>query len=204
MSAAYANATFNNYLDTILKSRLQRKAKTIVMSSLQFLAVDIALRYAYLNVPNKDTIEPVYDVGFQVTLYIGAAYVVLLAGFIFMHATCVLKTTNMQTKSNVEKAYENTNIFPVIDALLELPFPFLFKGILWYLPYFFWIICLGLITVGALFFHFTSVILSAEMISTLTAAALLLYQITSDFSEYWVQSRNMESTDDEVTAKNEA
>ena len=33
------------------------------------------------------------------------------------------------------------------------------------------------------------------VLSTLAAGALLLYQITSDFSEYWVHSRHREEVD---------
>lgn len=40
--------------------------------------------------------------------------------------------------------------------------------------------------------------------AVLSASALLLYQITSDFSEYWVMSRNQERADVNLDEQNGA
>lgn len=198
-----STATIQVLLDTILKSRLQRKAKGIILSSIQFIAVDFALLLTYLEYDlngenNNNAFNPTLDVAFKITLYIAAIYTALLSLFIFIHSVLFLKTANTRTVASVEKAYSRTNLFPLVDGILELPFPFIFRGYAWFLPYFCWVIYVGVVGIGFLFFYLMNIQLTMTTLSTLVAGVLLLYQITSDFSEYWVQSRHRESmTDDD-------
>ncbi len=98
----------------------------------------------------------------------------------------------MKTTDRVENAYARTNRLPLIDGFLELPFPVVFRGSWWILPYVAWLTC-GVSLGGCSYlFYLVRDKLDMASLATLCAGALLLYQITSDFSEYWVHSRNRE------------
>ena len=178
-------------LNTILNSRLQRKAKNVILSSAQCLIVLYAIFQTYQQLEIEN---PNVEFGLRISIYVGAAYTAFVALFLFVHSLVFLKDENMQTTENVEKAYSKTNKvpFPLLDGILELPFPAMFRGPLWFLSYFAWTVAGGVIGMNSYLFYIVREDLNTEARATLTAGALLLYQITSDFSEYWVYSRNRE------------
>ena len=176
-----------NTLNTVLSSRLQRKAKSIILSCVEIIIVDFAILSTFLQ---YDINNNIVEIGLKATIYTSAVYAGLVALSLFLHSLIFLKVDNMKTSENVEKAYARTNSFAVVDGILELPFPFLFKGYLWYLPYFAWSVCVAVIVTSSYLYYVVREQLSAAAVSTLVAEALLLYQVTADFSEYWVQSRN--------------
>ncbi len=192
-SAASSNAlkTINSILNTILNSRLQRKAKSVILTAAECIIVlfSIFQTYQQLNIENESV-----KFGVRMTIYVGAGYTAFVALFIFIHSIFFLKTENVQTSENVELAFAKTNMLPVVDGILEIPFALIFRGPLWYLSYLAWLVCGGVIGMSSYLFYVVREELSLEATSTLSAGALLLYQMTSDFSEYWVHSRNREST----------
>jgi hypothetical protein len=190
LNASQALSAADKLLGTILNSRLQRKAKSIILSAIEFLVVDFAMVQTYVEYEIEN---PQVELGLKVTLYGGAIYVVFVALFLFLHSTLFLRVTNMKTSERIENAYAKTNRLPFVDGILEIPFPMIFKGSYWYLPYISWLVC-GLVTgINSYLFYVVRDQLTATAFATLVAGALLLYQITSDFSEYWVHTRHRES-----------
>lgn len=191
MSGTSALGIADNLLNTVLNSRLQRKAKSIILSSIEFLVVDFAILLTYLE---YDIQNARVEFALRMTLYAGAIYVAFIALFLFVHSFLFLKVDNMQTTINVEKAYAKTNKIPFLDGILELPFPLIFRGKFWFFPYITWLVCGVVIGFSSFLFYVVREQLTMTAFATLVAGALLLYQITSDFSEYWVHSRNQEAT----------
>jgi hypothetical protein len=181
----------DNLLNTILNSRLQRKAKSIILSSIEFLVVDYAILLTYLNyeIENKQV-----ELGLKLTVYAGGIYVAFISLFLFVHSFMILKVTNMKTTERIEKAYEKTNKIPFLDGLFEFPFPLVFRGDFWWFPYLTWMVCVIVLGISSFLFYLVKDELTTTAFATLVAGALLLYQITSDFAEYWVHSRHREST----------
>ena len=179
-------------LSTVLDTRLRRKAKSAILSSLEFLAVDFAiLRNRDDGADGND--DAAGDLLFRSALYGGAIYAALMALFLLIHSVAFMRA-DARPSERVEMAYARTNRLPLLDGILELPFPFLFGGSLWFLPYLAWLASLAVIGTGS---YAVYAVASAgeeavgpQSVAALSAAVLLLYQVTSDFSEYWVQSRS--------------
>jgi len=185
-------ATVDIVLTQLLKTRLQRKAKDILLSGIQFLIADVAIVYSAidLNVANKDI-----ELGMFIVTGVAALYIVILMIFLFIHSNWYTSDDpTVETSLKVEEAYADTNGIPLIDGLLELPYPAQYKGngAAWYLPYISWSFCAAIIIAGGVLFAIGQEEVPAAATSILSASALLLYQISSDFSEYWVYSRNQE------------
>ena len=178
-------------LGKILNSRLQRKAKSVILSCVEFLAVDYAifLTYADFEIENQNMKN-----GLNVSLIAGAIYIAFVALFLFVHSMIFLKVKDMQTNQKIEDAFEKTNRIPFLDGILEAVFPIMFKGHYWYFPYITWLVCIAVVGFNAFVFYSIRDQLTSVVTLTLLAGALLFYQITSDFSEYWVHSRHREST----------
>jgi hypothetical protein len=180
-------------LDQILKTRLQRKAKTILMSSIQLIILIVALFLMNYDIElfREDEIIPHRNLKVCLVITIGLAgvYIAILSVFIFIHSVCLLPP-NSETTHEIEDAFSRTNSIPYIDGLLELGFPTKYKGNKWYLPYIIWSISGAIVGVTAYIFVqiFDGDHTSANT-ATHGAAALLFYQITTDFSEYWVHTR---------------
>lgn len=102
----------------------------------------------------------------------------------------------MKTTDRIENAYAKTNRVPLIDGILELAFPIIFRGNWWVLPYVAWLACSVVIGSCAFLFYVVRDQIDMSAMATLAAGALLLYQVTSDFSEYWVHSRHREEVKD--------
>jgi hypothetical protein len=231
-------------LDKVLHSRLQRKAKSIIMSCLQFLFVELALFATALdllknnrNVQEQERENGEEDeetwwfrnisterIGAYAVLAASASYATFVCIFIYIHSVTskplksrpgpdgemgTIDDENAESKTTkaVESAYARSNKIPILDGILELPFPAKFKGNFWYLPYFAWVWAGACIGSGVFVFLFALPNgddeeeggeddenrneLNHTTQAALSAAALLLYQVTSDFSEYWVQSRHL-------------
>ena len=173
-------------LSQVLTTRLQSKSKAIIISNLEFLATDLAL---YLTISSYDIESDIIRYHFFAVLGVAALYAIVLGVFLFYHALVHTKQ-DTKTSQEVANAFTTTNHIPVFDGCLELPFPIMFKGSLWYVPYITWTI-FGLIIAGGAFIFYTEWdMFSNTTMAEVTAGILLLYQITSDFSEYWVLSRN--------------
>lgn len=192
LSAAGQGAlnTLNTILNTILKSRIQRKAKSVIVSAAECLIVLFAILQTFLQLEIENA---QVELGLRLSIYVGAGYTAFIALFLFFHSIFFIKVVNMETSESVEKAYAKTNAVPIVDGILEIPFPILFRGPFWYIAYLAWIVCGGVIGSSSYFFYVVREDLTMEARATLVAGALLLYQITSDFSEYWVHSRNRQS-----------
>lgn len=181
-------------LDQILKTRLQRKAKTILMSSIQLIILIVALFLMNYDIElfREDEIIPHRNLKVCLVITIGFAgvYIAILSVFVFIHSVCLLPP-NSETTQEIEDAFSRTNSIPYIDGLLELGFPTKYKGNKWYLPYIIWSISGAIVGVTAYIFAqiFDGDSTTPASTATHGAAALLLYQITTDFSEYWVHTR---------------
>ena len=141
-----------NLFDQILRTRLQRRAKSILVSGLEFLITDLAILFLAidLNIQNKQV-----ELGLFIVTGIGALYVLSFCVFLFAHASCYLNAKKMNTTAEIEEAFAKTNAIPVIDGLFELVFPAKFRGNVWYLPYIMWGFCVAIILSGAILYAFT-------------------------------------------------
>ena len=128
---------------------------------------------------------------------IGAFYALAVSMFLFVHATCFTSKEGLTTAQEVEDSYAKTNGVPIIDGLLELPFPAKYNGNIWYLPYIMWGFFVAIVAATSVLFAIERDQVTNSTLATLVAGCLLLYQVTSDFSEYWVLSRNQVNGSDE-------
>eukprot|EP00554_Chaetoceros_debilis_P006343 CAMPEP_0194074124 /NCGR_PEP_ID=MMETSP0149-20130528/1325_1 /TAXON_ID=122233 /ORGANISM="Chaetoceros debilis, Strain MM31A-1" /LENGTH=201 /DNA_ID=CAMNT_0038754241 /DNA_START=30 /DNA_END=635 /DNA_ORIENTATION=- len=180
----------------LLRTRLQRRAKSILVSGLEFLITDLAILFLAidLNIQDKQV-----ELGLFIVTGIGALYVLSLCVFLFVHASCYMNKDKMNTTAEIEEAFTKTNQIPFFDGIFELVFPAKFRGNVWYLPYIMWSFCVAIILSGAILYAFTvNEDVPKATTAALSASALLLYQITADFSEYWVISRNQERADEDL------
>jgi hypothetical protein len=174
-------------LSQIMTTRLQRKAKGIITSCVELLITDLSIIYTTLNyeIPNGGI-----KIGMTVMIVLAALYSLLMAIFLFVHSECYAPK-NTKPIMEVEAAFARTNSNPPpIDGILELLFPAKFKGNVWYLPYIGWGIAVSIALSCALMFLAVQDQVSGTTVAGLSTGGILLYQITSDFSEYWVLSRN--------------
>jgi len=177
----------DNVLDVVYTTHLKKKAKTIIITSVEFVLVDIFIVYeAYQNV---ETMEENVRFGLQIMSLVAAGYAALVAVFVFVHALVLSDTAKVNPK--LEAAYQKTNNVAVIDSILELPLAFKFKGPLWWLVWVFWALFAGIcslfIVLSVLGTDFN---LSDSSYAALAVAITQLYEITGDFSEYWISTRN--------------
>ena len=184
---AFASETVDIILNQILVTRLQRKAKSVITTSLQFLVTDLVILLTAIDYEVEDE---AMKVGIYVMIGIGAFYALALSMFLFIHAACFTSKEGLTTAKEVEDSYTKTNGFPVIDGLLELHFPAKFRGSTWYLPYIMWSFFAAIVAATSVLFAIERDQVTNSTLAALVTACLLLYQVTSDFSEYWVLSRN--------------
>lgn len=177
-------------LDKVLKTRLQRRAKSIIISSVQFILLVLAILLIAVDLEYEKKVH-------QVIAYalIGGSmcYVFLIMIFLFFHAKALPK--NLKTTLDVEIAYSRTNMIPLLDSVFEIHLPLRFRGNKWYFAYFIWVISTGLVAGTVAIFLLIRDEVSASTTTLMISAALILYQITGDFAEYWVHSRNQSSGD---------
>lgn len=108
-----------NLFDQILRTRLQRRAKSILVSGLEFLITDLAILFLAidLNIQNKQV-----ELGLFIVTGIGALYVLSLCVFLFVHASCYLNAKKMNTTAEIEEAF----------AKKQMQFPLLMVFLSWY------------------------------------------------------------------------
>jgi hypothetical protein len=132
----------------------------------------------------------------RAAFYISVFYAGLMGIFLFVHTSDFMRGEKLATTAEIENSYKTSNQVPIVTGLLELTFPLMHDGDLWFLPYFGWLISA---IVTGITIYLISVLgnqLNTTAVATLLTAAFLLYQITSDFSEYWVQTRIKSADDD--------
>jgi hypothetical protein len=197
---AVANGIIANVLAQVLNTRLQRKAKAIIISSLEFLLTDLSILLTALNLEIEDD---GIKIGIYVVVGFAALYAAALVIFLLVHAS-FFTDKNSTTEKEVEDAFSKTNAAPLVDGFLELPFPAKFGGNTWFLPYIMWSFFLAIIVTSSVLFAFEYDQISGTTVAALSTGGLLLYQITSDFSEYWVLSRNQEIVEASAAGGDEA
>lgn len=184
-------------LSKILKTRLQRKARSIITSCLEFLLTDLSIVYTAVGYELHNGFTK-YLMLFSVGM--AAVYVVTLALFLYIHARCYAPKKETAPDADVEEAYAKSNTAPpFVDGLIEFKYPFQFrgKGVLWMLPYFAWAAGVFVVLLIGLSLLLVKDEVSKTTMSGLGAGALLMYQITSDFSEYWVLAHNQHEIQDQ-------
>lgn len=174
-------------LDKVLKTRLQRKAKSIIISSVQCILSILAVLLTVMDWNFEKNWQQELTYGL---LGVSMFYVFFIMMFLFVNARRL--PHNIKTTIDVETAYSKTNMIPLLDSIFEIHFPVRFRGNSWYFAYIIWLLSAGLIAGNLAMFLLVSDDLSASTITLLISAALILYQITGDFAEYWVHSRNQE------------
>jgi len=191
MQNAFIRDSVGILLDKVLKSRLQKKAKGVIVASCQYLL----LSGFFITEVIRHDFESKTAENAAYVLAIGAdVYAVTISVFLFIHAKRN-PSFHSVLDEEVEDAYECTNQVPLFDGIVELGLPIKFRGDWWYLPYIAWA-WFGAILGGNIWL-FTSPFASwggngLASPAVLSAALLILFSITSDFSEYWVRSRNQE------------
>ena len=173
-------------LSQVLTTHLQSKAKGIIVTSIQFVAVESSI---FLTIRDYDIESEVIQYGFYAVLGLAAVYVNVLGVFLFLHS--MLHTNRkMSTSQEVADAFTSTDHIAFFDGCLQIPFPIIYRGNLWCAPYMAWTIFVTIIAGGVVIFQFEWEKLSNAILATLIAGTLLLFQITADFLEYWMLSRN--------------
>jgi len=189
-------SVISDLLDKVLNTKLQRKAKTIIMTCVQFIFTNA---FILLNVAegakNQDASV---GTGIYVMIGIAIAYVVAVALFLLIFALCN-GDVMFETTKEIEEAYAKTNASPVIDGILEIPLAFRFKGPKWWVVLIFWGLFIG---IGVPFVVLVLVLPDFDVHSAtsvaVVAAIFELYEITSDFAEYWIYTRNPKKTEEPV------
>lgn len=199
MSAAIGDIT-NDILGRFLNTKLQRKAKSVISTAVQFILTDALILLQISDVNQIIDVNKGISWEFWTITGLSIAYVLSLIIFLIVHASKLPQ--NQWVKKEVEEAFEKTNSNAMLDGFMELPFPAKFKGIGgWYIPYIFWgIFLLFLITILILYIIIGDDVQRSTVL-TYCVAVLQVYQLTSDFSEYWVYTRNPLFLEETVEAK---
>ncbi len=185
-------------LSQVLKTRIQRKAKGVIRSGINYLISTLVLFSSTSDViiAKENIYEGAYILwkalmssGFGILIALSDFYVMLLCIFLFLHATTFPFDRHYTTR-DVEKAYDRTNQYPAIDGILELGFPAKFKEKYWQFSYVILGISTSFIASGAVLYAMNFEHTSSTTTSALVATMVLLFQISADFSEYWVYTRH--------------
>lgn len=180
-------------LDKVLTSRIQRRAKGIIRSGLNFLmtSVVVLLSASEFNPnSNEDAFTLLSLSPLAITVCVSAFFMLALCIFLFFHAAKLPPHT--RTEHEVENAYASTNKYPTYDGILELRFPAKFRGTNWWFAYIITGMCVAILFTGFGLWFVERDRISNTTTAALFSAASLLENITSDFSEYWVYTRNQE------------
>jgi len=175
-------------LDKVLNTKVQRKAKAVIMTCVQFILTNT---FILMNVADEAKAQHhSVGTGLNVMIYIAIAYAVGVSIFLLIHALC-LGNADYETNLEIEEAYEKTNSTPLFDGILEIPLAIRFKGHLWWLIWIFWGLFTGIGgTFVALIYILPDFDTSNATSVAVGAAVFELYEITSDFSEYWIYTRH--------------
>jgi len=192
-----ASATVEKLLDKVLNTKLQRKAKAVIMTCVQFILTNT---FIVLNIAEKAELENKnISQGLKLVVGISVAYAIGISLFLLIHAMSK-GGWSYQTNMDIEEAYEKTNQIAVIDGILEIPLAIKFKGPLWWIIWIFWVLFVAL---AVLFIVLIASLPNFEIKNSTSvaigAAIFELYEITADFSEYWIYTRHTVQNTDEVT-----
>ena len=186
-------------LSTVLTSRVQRKAKDIVRAGINYVVFCMVILQTSTDIigPTQNNLttfaglyEAVMSSSFGNVIGLSILFIFLLCAFIFVHATKFEPHAAAVTDEEVELAYEETNKHPAYDGILELKFPYRFKGPLWALPYFVLAVCIAIIVLGLMLYLDEQEEITETTSAALGGAVVVLLAVTTDFSEYWVHTRN--------------
>ena len=120
----------SSLLDKVLNTKVQRKAKTIIMTVVQFV---LTTTFIIMNAAEQaETQNKSISQGLKLMTGISIAYVVGLAIFLLIHAL-TRGGAVYQANPEVEDAYAKTNQVPVFDGILGEDTQFCF--LLYLLPY---------------------------------------------------------------------
>merc|ERR1740139_625172 len=187
----------NDLLSKVLNTKIQRKAKGVVMTCVQFILTNF-----YLILSSNETAQNQSEnigIALRVMIGISAAYAIGMAIFILTHAL-LLGRDEYETNQEVEDAYKKTNSIPLVDSLLEIPLAIKFRGKLWWLVLLNWAVFLAIAVAFVIIVRFQPNFEPESSTSVAVAAGVTqLYQITGDFSEYWIYTRNQKKEEDDVT-----
>lgn len=196
-----ASTTVDKLLDKVMNTKLQRKAKAVIMTCVQFIFTNTVI---VLNVAEKaESLNKNVSQGLKITVGISVAYAAGIAIFLLIHS--MIKGDSIyQTNLDIEEAYEKTNQTPVFDGILEIPLAIRFKGPVWWLI---WIIWALFLIIAALFVALVAFLPDFDVSNATSvavgAAVFELYEITADFSEYWIYTRHTKKVtaefEDEMT-----
>ena len=110
-----ASASINSLLDKVLTTKIQRKAKTIIMTVVQFVLTNT---FIVMNAAEQaETQNKRITQGLKITIGTSVAYTVGLAIFLLIHGMTQGGST-YQTSPEIEDAYAKTNQVPVVDGIL--------------------------------------------------------------------------------------
>mmetsp|Transcript_61578 Transcript_61578/g.74065 ORF Transcript_61578/g.74065 Transcript_61578/m.74065 type:complete len:207 (+) Transcript_61578:18-638(+) len=183
------------FLSRVLNTKLKRKSKSIVITCAQYLLVNGFL----LLQENENEVKSgnnSIDTGLVAMVIIGGIYAIITALFAFLHAFWLPPT--LKVSEEVELDYGKSNNLPLIDSILEIPLAVKWKGSLWWIVWIFWGFFLAIFVASVVLLLFIPELTAKNSTVVAVAAALLqLYQITGDFSEYWVYTRNAEAVYDD-------
>jgi len=193
-----ASATVEKLLDKVLNTKLQRKAKAVIMTCVQFILTNT---FIVLNIAEEAELQNKnISQGLKVVVGISIAYAIGISLFLLIHSTSKDDGFSYQTNMDIEEAYEKTNKFTVLDGILEIPLAIKFKGPLWWIIWIFWVLFVAL---AVLFIVLIASLPNFEIKNSTSvaigAAIFELYEITADFSEYWIYTRHTVQNTDEVT-----
>lgn len=175
----FAATALSSLLDIVILNQNKRKAKNIVMNSVQFIVAVSAL----LHQVDVDQGENGGIV--QEGLVLGSIailYAVMVIVLVMCHAASL--PPNHRTKMEVEEAYKATNEKPIIDGILEIRLARQFGCQRF--CYSLWAVFAVLVSFLA---YTLSISYSAPYLTSSLLAGMTLYQMTSDSCEYWVHTR---------------
>lgn len=187
-----ASASISSLLDKVLTTKLQRKAKTVIMTIVQFVLTNTFIVMSAAE--QAETQNKTISQGLKLTIGISTAYTVLLACFLLIHGN-MQGDSAYQTNSEIEDAYAKTNQVQLVDGLLEIPLAIKFKGPFWWLIWIFWALFLGIaVAFITLVIFLPDFEVNNSTSIAVSAAVFELYEITGDFSEYWIYTRHSQKS----------
>lgn len=173
-----AATALSSLLDIVILNQNKRKAKNIVMNSVQFIVSVIAILHQVDVDGEPGGIEPEGLVLGSIAIL----YAVMVIVSVMCHAASL--PPNHRTTMEVEEAYKATNEKPIIDGILEIRLAQQFgcQGFCYGL----WAVFAGIVS---LLVVTLSISYSAPYVISSLLAVMTLYQMTSDSCEYWVHTR---------------
>jgi len=188
-------AGVDELLDKVLTTKMQRKAKSVIMTCLEFCLTNA---FILLNIAEQAKLEnKATSLSLKIVVGISVGYAAVVAGFVFIHGL-MLGDTTFTTNKEVEDAYAKTNAKPFVDGILEIPLAVKFKGPKWWLIWINWGVFFALTIAYAIIVGtYTDFDLQTSTSVATAAAVFILYQITGDFAEYWIYTRNSKPKNDD-------